>query len=139
MLAFLDVACFVLHTGLIVFNMIGWRWKKTRAVHRWTLGATICSWFVLGYWYGWGYCICADWHFQIRRELGYVDPDTSYLQLLARQLAGVSVSRTLADVVAMTVLVLIVLAATIVWYRDRRARGPQATRRSCKEKEASNR
>jgi hypothetical protein len=125
MLAFLDIACFVLHTGLIVFNMTGWVWKRTRVVHRLTLGATLVSWFVLGYWYGWGYCLCADWHFQVRRELGYVDLDTSYLQLLARQLSGVSVSRTLADAVAMTVLGLAIVAAAFVWYRDRQLPTPR--------------
>jgi hypothetical protein len=122
MLVLLDVACFVLHTMLIAFNMVGWMWRRTRAVHRLTLGATIFSWFVLGIWYGWGYCVCADWHFQIRRELGYVDVDTSYLQLLARQVAGLAISRTLADVTAMIVLALILVATAAAWLGEIRAR-----------------
>ncbi len=121
MLAFLDITCFVLHTLLIAFNMVGWIWRRTRVVHLVTLGTTVFSWFVLGACYGWGYCFCADWHFRIRRELGYDDVETSYIQLLVHQLTGLSITRTLADWLAMTVLVLILVATAIAWYRNRRA------------------
>ena len=118
MLVFLDIACFVLHTLLMLFNLVGWAFRKTRVAHLVTLGLTIFSWFVMGAYYGWGYCLCADWHFQIRRQLGYEDTDTSYLQLLARQLFGLTFSRSLSDWVAGTVLVLIVIATSIAWYRQ---------------------
>src|SRR5262249_8135894 len=64
MLDVLDKAFLVFHTALVLFNMFGWAWRRTRVLHLVTLGATAFSWFVLGAFYGWGYCLCTDWHFQ---------------------------------------------------------------------------
>lgn len=119
LLPFLDAAFFVFHTLLIGFNMTGWAWRRTRRLHRIVLGLTIFSWFGLGAFYGWGYCLCTDWHFQVRRELGYRDPDTSYIQLLLRKAFGVQISRGESDVLAVSVLAAIVIAAAVVWAMDR--------------------
>ena len=120
MLIFLDIGCFIFHTLLILFNLIGWAFRRTRVAHLITLSLTLFSWFAMGAYYGWGYCLCADWQFQIRRQLGYVDVDTSYLQLLARQVFGLTFSRSVSDWVAGTALVLIVIATSIAWYRQLR-------------------
>jgi hypothetical protein len=119
MLVVLDKAFFVLHTVLVVFNMFGWIARRTRVAHAIALGATLFSWFVLGIAHGWGYCICADWHFQVRRKLGYVDTETSYIQLMSREFFGVSMTRSFADWLAVIVVVGIVVATCVVWYRDR--------------------
>lgn len=120
MLIFLDITCFVLHTLLILFNLAGWAFRRTRLAHLVVLSLTLFSWFVMGAYYGWGYCLCADWQFQIRRQLGYVDVETSYLQLLARQVFGLTFSRSVSDWVAGTALVLIVIATAIAWFRQLR-------------------
>jgi hypothetical protein len=113
----LDAAFFVLHTLLIAFNMIGWAWRRTRLLHLVTLGLTSFSWFVLGAFYGWGYCLCTDWHFQVRRQLGYADPQFSYVQLLASEVFGITLSQTLADWLAGVVFGLILVATALVWAR----------------------
>jgi hypothetical protein len=120
MLVLLDITCFVLHTLLIAFNLVGWAFRRTRRAHLVTLTLTLFSWFLMGAHYGWGYCLCADWHFQIRRQLGYTDPETSYLQLLARQACGLTFSRTVSDWLAGTGLVLIVIATAVTWMRQLR-------------------
>ena len=93
MLVLLDKAFFLLHTLLIVFNMIGWAWSRTRLLHLVALGLTTFSWFVLGAFYGWGYCLCTDWHFQVRERLGYANVESSYVQLMASQVLGITLSR----------------------------------------------
>jgi hypothetical protein len=118
MLSFLDQLFFVVHTLLIGFNMVGWAWRRTRTLHLVTFGLTAFSWFALGAFYGWGYCLCTDWHFQIRRQLGYVDPESSYVQLLVRKLCGASLSRPSADFLAVGIFVAILIATTVVWIRD---------------------
>lgn len=40
------------HTALVVFNCIGWAWKKTRRLNLISLGLTMVSWFVMGLWNG---------------------------------------------------------------------------------------
>ncbi len=122
MLILMDYLFFIAHTLLILFNMVGWAWQRTRLLHLITLGLTMFSWFVLGAFYGWGYCLCTDWHLQIRRELGYSDIESSYIQLLATQVFRVTLSRPASDWIAGTVFVLIVLATTIVWLWPQRPR-----------------
>jgi hypothetical protein len=127
MLTILDKAFFVFHSALIAFNLVGWAFRRVRALHRVTVLLTALSWFVLGAFYGWGYCLCTDWHFQARRELGYVDPETSYVQLLARVGFGVSMSQQVADGVTAGLFAAIVMATLIVWRRDRRVQKRIAT------------
>lgn len=49
---------------------------------------TAFSWFVLGIWYGWGYCFCTDWHWDVREALGYHDRSNSYIHFLLLKLTG---------------------------------------------------
>ncbi|MGZ8511472.1 MAG: DUF2784 family protein, partial [Chitinophagaceae bacterium] len=57
---FLNIFFFVFHTVFTLFNMVGWIFPRTRKLHLITLSITAFSWFVLGIWYGWGYCACTD-------------------------------------------------------------------------------
>jgi hypothetical protein len=81
------------------------------------LSLTAASWFVLGASYGWGYCICTDWHFQVRERLGYNESYTSYLQLLAAEWFGLKLDSQTADWIAGTAFALIVLATAATWLR----------------------
>ena len=115
MLQALNILFFVVHSALMLFNLLGWYWPQTRRWHLATIGLTLASWFVMGAWRGWGYCLCADWHFQIRRDLGIHDPETAYLQLQVRVLTGYSMSRTMSDVITVSCLILILIATGWVW------------------------
>jgi hypothetical protein len=83
-----------------------------------TLLLTAFSWFVLGIWYGWGYCFCTDWHWSVRRHLGYTDKENSYTQFLADKLTGKNFSSQLTD--AVTVIVFFASLVLSIWlnFRD---------------------
>lgn len=115
----LDAGFFVLHTLWIVFNCVGWIWRRTRRWQLVTVALTGMSWFGLGLWYGWGYCPCTDWHWRVRARLGYQDPD-SYVQLLARELLGLEVARALADAVAVATLGAAAVLGVVMHARGRR-------------------
>ncbi len=118
MLELADWGFYLFHTLFIGFNMFGWIWRRTRVWHLATLGVTTFSWFALGAFYGWGYCLCTDWHFQIRRRLDYADTESSYVQLIAKHGLGITISPKTSDIIAGSVFLLIVLATAIVWSRD---------------------
>lgn len=118
----LNVAFFTFHTAWILFNCLGWMWRQTRPWHLATVSLTVLSWFGLGIWYGWGYCPCTDWHWQVRARLGHVDPP-SYIQLLIRELSGVDLGRAWADALALVTLVVVALLSVVLSVRDRRSRG----------------
>ncbi len=125
MLVVFDKAFFVLHTLLMGFNMAGWAWKRTRLYHLVAVLLTAFSWFILGAYYGWGYCICTDWHFQVRRQLGYPEAGSSYLQLLASELFGISMDRAVSDWIAGGVFGFIILATVVTWVRVWRRRATE--------------
>ena len=85
----LDWFFLVFHTVLLVFNMVGWMWPRWRKLNLMTLLATAVSWTVMGIWYGAGYCVCTDLHWQVRRALGFHDEASTYVQFLVQRLTGV--------------------------------------------------
>ena len=113
----LDKGFFVVHALLIAFNMVGWAWKRTRLAHLVTLGLTTFSWFVLGAFYGFGFCVCTQWHFDVRRALGYQDTEYSFVQLLATHWFGRELSEESSNWLAGTVFGGVVVATAIVWGR----------------------
>lgn len=114
----LDKLFFVFHSSLIAFNLFGWIWKKTRLVNLITILLTALSWFVLGIWYGFGYCPSTDWHWQVRERLGYYDMPSSYIKFLIESLTGINVNAKLVDILAVLFLGLALTASIITNIRD---------------------
>ncbi|WP_242091987.1 DUF2784 domain-containing protein [Aestuariivivens sediminicola] len=96
-LRILDLFFFVFHTIVILFNVFGWLIPRWRLANLIVLSLTAFSWFILGIWYGWGYCFCTDWHWQVRELLGYSNMSTSYIHFLLLQLTGVDLSVSFVD------------------------------------------
>ncbi len=116
---FLDYFFLFLHTGLTLFNLLGWIWRRTRRWHLVSIVATWASWLGLGMLYGFGYCPCTDWHWQVKRAQGETDLPSSYIKYYLDRISG-------ADWDAATVDIGVVVTATVVlglslWfaYRDR--------------------
>jgi hypothetical protein len=94
----LDIFFIVFHTSLIVFNIFGWIWKKTRVWNLVTLALTGASWLFLGLIVGVpGYCPFTDWHFTILEKLGRTDLPNSYIKYLVDRLTGLEINPSLVD------------------------------------------
>jgi hypothetical protein len=113
MYQFLNIFFFVFHTAFTLFNITGWVFKATRKWNLITLLLTGCSWFIAGIWYGWGYCVCTDWHWQVRRHLGYCDEETSYIQFLLQKLTGANFDLQLVE--QATLIVFLLSLAASIW------------------------
>jgi hypothetical protein len=114
----LNIVFFVFHSSWILFTCLGWIWRRTRPWQLTAVFLTALSWFGLGAWYGWGYCPCTDWHWQIRARLGYEDPP-SYIQLLVRELTAIHLSPDAADALAVVTLAAAGLLGVAFTVRDR--------------------
>lgn len=94
----LDIFFVIFHSSLIIFNLFGWIWKKTRLANLITLAITGSSWLFIGLIVGMlGYCPLTDWHFNILYKLGKTDLPTSYIKYLADRLTGLDIDQTLVD------------------------------------------
>jgi len=122
MYIFLNIFFFVFHTSVILFIIFGWMWRKTRLANLILILLTAFSWFFLGIWYGFGYCPCTDWHWQVRTKLGIYDSSTSYLEFLIEKLTGIDVDRALVDKFAVAFLAAAFCLSVVLNVRDFRKR-----------------
>jgi len=120
MYASLNIGFFIFHSTLILFILIGWTWKKARRIHLIVLLLTASSWFVLGIWHGFGYCPFTDWHYQVRMKLGHYDMPESYIKFLIQSITGLDIQQKLVDIVAVSVLLLVLGLSVLLHVKDRR-------------------
>ncbi|MEJ5361087.1 MAG: DUF2784 family protein [Spirochaetota bacterium] len=78
------------------------------------------SWFFLGIWYGWGYCFCTDWHWQVREMLGKPVPFNSYIQFLVYEITGYIPDTNITDFSVVTIFFMSLFISTILNIRDYR-------------------
>ncbi|CAG35922.1 DUF2784 domain-containing protein [Desulfotalea psychrophila] len=118
---FLDYFFIIFHGGLVIFNLTGWAWRRTRRIHLLTIGLTVLSWFGIGIFYGWGYCPCTDWHWQVKHELGATHLPNSYVKYYVDRLTGLSWDSLLVDAVVLTLGVLAFVLSSWLNIRDHRS------------------
>ncbi len=109
---------FTFHTTLILFNTFGWIFRRYRFYNLITLLLTAFSWFILGIWYGWGYCVCTDWHWTIRNQLGYKDDTNSYIDLLIITFTGIEFDDKLIENATAGVFLVSIFFSILLNIRD---------------------
>jgi Protein of Unknown function (DUF2784). len=131
MYQFLNIFFFVFHTLLTLFNCIGWIFPATRKWNLVTLLLTAGSWFILGIWFGWGYCACTDWHWRVREQLGYHDQSDSYIHFLLLKLTGISFNKALVE--NGTLIAFLISLVMSVWLNIRDRLNNRLLRRNIQE------
>ncbi len=110
MLTLLDIFLSLVHIALIGFNLLGWIWPATRKAHLISVALTAASWFILGIWFGWGYCPITDWQWQVKEKLGERNLPNSFIKYFADKVTGRNINRTLID----TLTLVFFLAAIVM-------------------------
>nr|WP_206663271.1 DUF2784 domain-containing protein [Ningiella ruwaisensis] len=95
--AFIDILLWWLHVIVILFNLLGWIWQKTRRAHLIVLSFTLFSWLVLGLHFGLGYCFLTDWHWQVKLAMGERDLPHSFIAYLLNNQMQMGVSIRIVD------------------------------------------
>lgn len=116
--SFLNIFFLVFHSSLTLFNCIGWLFRSTRKSHLITVMATAFSWFFLGIWYGWGYCLCTDWHWAVREKMGLHDRSHSYIHFLIYEITGADLYPAWVDRATLIVFLTSALLSIILNGRD---------------------
>ena len=117
-LKILDIILYLAHILLIGFNVLGWIWQKTRKWHLLCIILTALSWFVLGIWYGFGYCFLTDWQWDIKRKMGETALPSSFIDHFLNQVMGFSIDPVLIDYVTGITFVLAAVFSVILNLRD---------------------
>ena len=115
----LDIFFVVFHSSLILFNLFGWIWRKTRIINLITLSITGASWLFLGLIFDTlGYCPLTDWHFSILYKLGKTNLPDSYVKYLADRITGLNISAPLVDHVTLYLFLLALIISVVLNVRD---------------------
>jgi hypothetical protein len=113
-LKFLDYFFIVFHSIVIIVNLFGWIWKKTRKINLILLTLTGLSWGVLGIFYGMGYCPLTDWHFNILHKLGEHGLPNSYIKYFLERLTGLTFEAALIDNLTLLFFIMALVASILV-------------------------
>lgn len=103
----------LLHLVIIGFNLLGWIWRRTRKFHFIVVLLTAGSWFILGVWYGLGYCPITDWQWQLKERMGETNLPNSFIKYYVDNLSGRDISSDFID--AMTAIGFAVAAVLSVY------------------------
>lgn len=97
MLQFVDFLLTVIHLVVIFFNLSGWLFPRLLKAHLIFVLLTLSSWFLLGIWYGIGYCPITDWQWQVKEQLGEKYLPASFIKYYADKLSGKDINAILVD------------------------------------------
>jgi hypothetical protein len=114
MLSFLDYLLTFVHLGIVIFNLFGWIPRVTRKAHFISILVTAASWFILGIWFGIGYCPVTDWQWEVKEKLGEQNLPASFITYYADKISGQHFSPSLINKVTAISFALAVLASIYV-------------------------
>jgi ammonia channel protein AmtB len=84
----LDGFLTIVHLSIILFNLFGWIPKVTRKAHLISILLTAGSWFVLGIWYGMGYCPFTDWQWKVKSQLGEKNLPSNFIEYFLKKITN---------------------------------------------------
>ena len=114
MLHLLDILLTIVHLIVIGFNLLGWIWPQTRKLHLITIAATAASWFILGIWFGMGYCPITDWQWDVKERLGETNLPNSFIKYFADKITGKDLPTSLVDTFTVCLFAAAVLLSVYV-------------------------
>ena len=120
---FLDILFTFFHFAVIFFNLLGWIWQKTRKAHLIFITLTLASWFILGIWYGWGYCFLTDWHWTIKQRSGETALPNSFIKYMADKITGKDIDAAFIDLSTLIVFIMIILITIYVNFIRKKTHG----------------
>ena len=112
MLKLADILLTLAHFVIIGFNLFAWTWARLRKAHLIVVTATAFSWFILGIWFGWGYCPITQWQWNVKAKLGETNLPNSFIKYYADRITGENIDPSVVDD-ATLICFLIVIAITI--------------------------
>lgn len=120
LLNFLDVAFTVFHLFFIGFILLGWCFKKLRSLHYYSVLIVGVCWFLLGIYYGFGYCPLTDYHWRIKEMRGEYGLPYSFIEYIVESSTGYDVSGVLVNYITLTLfLFILILSLYLRWMGHR--------------------
>ncbi|HOQ32894.1 MAG TPA: DUF2784 domain-containing protein [Candidatus Hydrogenedens sp.] len=124
-LKIIDICLTVLHISLILFFILGWIYKRTRKVHYLLVIIIAISWFVLGLFYGFGYCFLTDIHWRVKMLLNEENLPISFIKYVLDKMTGKDFNEVWVDYITLAVFVCVLIISTSLYIRDNRKKNKE--------------
>jgi hypothetical protein len=125
-LLLLDVLLTIVHVVIICVNLFAWIWKKTRKLHFVLAMVTLASWFILGIWFGLGYCPVTDWQWEVKSKLGERNLPASFVEYYSEKITGYNFSTSFIDFVTLgSFLVAILMSVYLNFFSSNLKKKPK--------------
>ncbi|MBU0800999.1 MAG: DUF2784 domain-containing protein [Alphaproteobacteria bacterium] len=120
-----DLFLLVTHLAVVLFNLFGWIWLRTRRWHRICVGLTLFCWLGAGLAVGTiGYCPLTDWHWQVKEAQGAGPLPDSFIDYVL-QMVGVHLGAEAVYGLTAGAFALVVVITLGLWVWERFKAAPQ--------------
>lgn len=128
MLTLLDWLLSLVHTLVVLGNLLLWIPRRTLRLHLGLVLCTTASWLGLGAFYGPGYCVLTDWHWRVKHALGQHGMPGSFIEYALERVTSADVDSGLIKQVTIWAFVAAALLSFVRNYLDlrERRRAPRA-------------
>ena len=123
MLFLSDVLLTIVHLVIIFFNLVGWIPAPTRKAHLVSIILTAASWFLLGLWFGIGYCPITEWQWQVKEKLGETNLPASFIKYYGDKLTGKDLDPSMIDTITAACFALAAVMSLYVNFAKRKRLG----------------
>lgn len=121
MLQFYDISLTIIHLSIVLFNLFGWIPKATRKAHLISVILTAASWFILGIWYGMGYCPFTDWQWDVKEKLGEQNLPSNFIEYYAEKITGYDFdSQLVSNLTALFFIVVAIISVYLNFFQKRK-------------------
>jgi len=93
----MDYMLHMIHVSVILICIAGWMFEPTRALHLLVILLVTFSWFGLGKFFGYGYCLLTDTQWRIKRKLGQEPYTESYVKYALDKVTGLNIDKSITD------------------------------------------
>ena len=121
-LQLLDILLTLAHLVIIIFNLTGWIWRRTRRWHLASIILTTASWLILGIWFGLGYCPITDWQWDVKARLGETKLPNSFITYFAEKITGSDISDPFVDTATAILFTVAALLSIYVNFRGKKGK-----------------
>jgi len=115
----IDIFLTILHVGLILFFISGWIFKRTRKIHYILVIIITISWFLLGLFYGFGYCFLTDIHWHIKTLLREENLPISFIKYMLDKITGKDFNEVWVDYVTLTIFICVLIISTFLYIKNK--------------------
>jgi hypothetical protein len=88
LLTIADLALHVVHLVTVFFCLTGWIIPDLRMAHLYLIILIAFSWFGLGIFFGYGFCLVTDLQWKVKKHLGEWPLPRTYIKYLLDKLTG---------------------------------------------------